>query len=105
MALTGGTASFYFDATNPDNARSALVPRFGGWNPVYTTAVGGVYGSRGSRLMRMLDEGHHGVRLPPDDRERLSIWIDANALFYGTYDPAEQQRQLAGELIAMPELQ
>ena len=105
MALTGGTTSFYYDATNPENARAALVPRYGGWNPVHSTAVGGTYGSHGSRLMRMLDEGHYGVTLPPDDWERLAIWIDANALFYGTYDVAEQQRQLAGEVIAMPELQ
>ncbi len=105
MALTGGTTSFYADGTNAENARAALVPRYGGWNPVHTTAVGGSYGARGSRLMRMLDEGHYGVTLPPDDWERLAIWVDANALFYGTYAVEDQRRQLAGEAIAMPELQ
>jgi len=63
------------------------------------------YGSKVSRLMRLLDAGHHGVNLSDEDRQRLAIWIDANGLFYGTYDPAAQQRQLAGEAIAMPELQ
>jgi hypothetical protein len=32
-------------------------------------------------------------------------WMDANALFYGTFDPADQARQLRGERIAGPALE
>jgi len=64
-----------------------------------------LYGSRGSRLMRMLLAGHHGVELDAESLERLATWIDANAVFYGTSDPAEQAKQLRGEVIAEPELQ
>jgi len=104
LALTQGQR-FWQDGTNPTNAAEALVPRYGGWNPVHTTAVGGAYGARGSRLIAMVEQGHRGVTLPPEDLERVVIWVDANALFYGTYQPDEQRRQLAGEVVQPPELQ
>jgi hypothetical protein len=96
---------FYQAGTNPQNAAAALVPRFGGWNGVHTTVPDGTYLARGSRLMKGLRAGHHGVELDPDSLARLALWIDANALFYGTYDPAEQAKQLQGERIEMPRLQ
>lgn len=48
------------------------------------------YGSRVSPLMRMLDEGHHGVRLTPEDDLRLATWIDANAVYYDRYEWARR---------------
>jgi hypothetical protein len=103
LALTGGR-TFWQGDTNAQNAGAALVPRFGGWNSVHLTPAGGAYGARGSRFLRLL-QGHEGVKLDRDSLERLAIWIDSNALFYGTYDPAEQARQLRGEAIDPPELQ
>ena len=41
----------------------------------------------------------------PADIERLVTWMDANALFYGTFDPADQARQQRGEPIAGPALE
>jgi hypothetical protein len=104
VSLTGGR-SFWQGDTNETRAASSLVPRFGGWNPVYSTPPGGQYGARGSRLMQLLLAGHHDVQLDPESLDRLVTWIDANALFYGTFDPAEQAKQLRGEIIAEPELQ
>jgi len=104
LALTGGNP-FWQDGTTPDNAAKALVPRFGGWNSVHSTPIGGLYGSRGSRLMRLLLDRHQGVELDAQSIARLVIWIDANAIFYGTFDPSEQAGQLRGELIAAPSLQ
>jgi hypothetical protein len=63
------------------------------------------FGARNSSLMRLLRDGHHGVSLSEADFERLATWMDANALFYGTFDPADQARQLRGELIAGPRLE
>lgn len=60
------------------------------------------FGAVASPLTRLLDQGHGEVRLPPDDEERLVTWMDANALFYGTFDPAEQRQQLAGQTIPGP---
>ena len=45
------------------------------------------------------------MKLGDNGFRRLATWIDLNAIFYGTTDPAEQARQLCGELIAMPEVQ
>ena len=63
------------------------------------------FGARASKLMALLLEGHEDVELTGDDLERLATWMDANALFYGTFDPEDQKRQQSGELIAGPALQ
>ena len=82
-----------------------LVPRFAQRNQIQMTPVGGVHGALGSRLMKMLRAGHNDVKLSDADLRRLAAWIDCNAVFYGSFDPAEQARQLAGERLAMPEIQ
>ena len=65
----------------------------------------GAFGARASSLMAMLREGHEGVELDTSDLGRLITWMDANALFYGTFDPADQARQQRGERIEGPALQ
>ena len=65
----------------------------------------GHFGARGSRLMDMLLAGHQDVALSPDELERLVTWMDANALFYGTFNREDQARQQRGERIDGPELQ
>ena len=44
------------------------------------------YGSRVSPLMRMLDEGHGGVTLTPEEDLRLATWVDANGVYYDRYE-------------------
>jgi hypothetical protein len=63
------------------------------------------YGARGSKLTSLLLKGHYDVKLPAQDWERLITWMDTNALFYGTFAPADQARQLRGERIRGPELE
>jgi hypothetical protein len=63
------------------------------------------FGARASKLMKLLLAGHYQVRLSKDDLERLATWMDANALFYGTFNRKDQQRQLKGERIAGPDLE
>ena len=63
------------------------------------------FGARGSKLMTDLLKGHAKVALTADEIERLVTWMDANALFYGTFDPADQERQRRGERIAGPKLE
>jgi hypothetical protein len=60
------------------------------------------FGAAGSPLTGMLDRGHGKVALTPEDEERLNTWMDANALFYGTFDVSEQKKQLAGQAIRGP---
>jgi hypothetical protein len=42
-------------------------------------------GSYESRLVKLLDAGHHGVKLPPEDWVRLTTWVDSNGQYYGSY--------------------
>jgi cytochrome c553 len=65
----------------------------------------GYFGARGSRLMKLLLDGHYGVALTAEEIQRLATWMDTNALFYGTFDPADQARQQRGQRIAGPALQ
>jgi hypothetical protein len=53
----------------------------------------------------MPEAGHEQVVLKEDDWSRLYTWIDASALLYGTFDPADQVRQLRGETIDGPALE
>ena len=63
------------------------------------------FGARASSLMKMLLAGHHDVKLDGEDMARLTTWMDANALFYGTFDAEDQARQRRGERIEGPALQ
>jgi len=60
-------------------------------------------------MKTLLEKNMNGAtaasRLSPDDLERLVTWMDANALFYGTFDPADQARQQRGERIEGPKLE
>jgi len=53
------------------------------------------YHASTSRLIQMLEKGHHGVRLdalPRESRERLYCWIDLNVPRHGAFElPADQQ--------------
>ena len=100
-----GDRDFWGAGTNPRNAAEALVPRFGARNQVQITPPGGAYGALGSRLIRLLRQGHYESQLADDDYRRLAAWIDLNAIFYGVNLPEDQARQLRGELVAMPQVQ
>ncbi len=89
----------------PQAALPPLVPRFEQRNQIQMTPPGGQYGARGSRLLKLLRDGHEDVQLDDADWRRLAAWIDCNAVFHGSYDPADQARQLAGQRLAMPEIQ
>ncbi len=63
------------------------------------------FGARASNLTKLLDKGHYDVQLSAEEWDRIVTWIDANALFYGTFNPADQAKQLRGERIAGPDLE
>lgn len=100
-----GDQDFLGEKTNLETAATALVPRFGMRNQIQVTPPGGAFGARGSKLVRMLKDGHHEVRLEPEEMRRIAQWIDCNAVFFGGYFPDEQAKQLNGEHLPMPGLQ
>ena len=104
-ALTKDTADWRKVMSDPMELTRALVPTFPQRNQIQMTPPGGMFGARGSRLMNLLREGHENVELAPGELARLATWIDMNAIFYGVYDPEEQQQQQQGKLVAMPTLQ
>jgi hypothetical protein len=63
------------------------------------------FGAISCDLMSELLEGHEGVVLDRDAIDRLTTWMDANVLFYGTFDHEDQKRQQLGQRIAGPALQ
>jgi hypothetical protein len=57
----------------------------------------GQFGARASKLLNYLDDRHYGVRLAPEEYQRLVLWLDCNSEFYGAYEnPAAQAR---GEVV------
>ena len=83
----------------------ALVPRFPQRNQIQVAEPGGTIGALGSTLMRQLRVGHKEVKLTDTELRTLAAWIDLNAVFYGSSDPADNARELRGEPIAMPAIQ
>jgi hypothetical protein len=64
-----------------------------------------LFGARASPLMELILKGHERIALSDTELERLVTWMDTNALFYGTFDPEDQNRQRRGERIAGPALE
>jgi Flp pilus assembly protein CpaB len=60
-----------------------------------------------SPLTRVLVDPDHAesVKMPAEDRLRLTIWLDGNAPFYGAYSGPERVAQLRGESIPPPAME
>jgi hypothetical protein len=67
----------------------------------------GRIGADESPLLKILQDDTHTkhVHLTKEDRERLNIWLDGNAPFYGTYEPEQQIAQANGEAVPPPRIQ
>jgi len=53
----------------------------------------GQIGARKSRLYQMLVRGHHGLKLSTEDLHRLTLWMDCNSDFYGSYEHLVEQKE------------
>ncbi len=60
------------------------------FEPAYTTP--GKSLAMSAPLRKMLDNGHHGVKLTPEERERLIIWMDSNGQYIAHDHDPEAQR-------------
>jgi hypothetical protein len=59
--------------------------------------VPGGFGAAASKLLGYLDERHYGVKLSPADRRRITLWLDCNSEFFGSYE--DTAAQLRGEVV------
>jgi hypothetical protein len=57
----------------------------------------GEFGARAARLLKYLDQGHYGVKLSDQERRRITLWLDCNSEFYGSYE--NTQAQARGEVV------
>jgi hypothetical protein len=64
----------------------------------------GRFGARASKLLRMLDKGHHDLKLNDQDFHRLALWLDCSSMFYGVFEKEGGETQLLGG-IARPSLE
>lgn len=51
----------------------------------------GEIGAQASRLLSYLNPSHHEVRLDPREMPRVTLWLDCNSNFYGTYHDLKAQ--------------
>jgi len=66
-------------------------------SPKFYRTFPGQFGARASKLYPMLKKGHHGVKLAPEEMERIILWIDSVCQFYGVYEEEGGKLQLKGQ--------
>jgi hypothetical protein len=53
--------------------------------------IPGRFGARASKLYEILKQGHHDVILSKEDLHRITLWLDCNSDFFGSYENIEAQ--------------
>ncbi|MBI5688169.1 MAG: hypothetical protein HZC54_24105 [Verrucomicrobia bacterium] len=66
--------------------------------------IPGQFGARASKLYPLLVNGHHDVKLSPEELHRITVWLDSTSPFYGVYEKEGGLVQLRGE-VAKPTLE
>jgi len=59
--------------------------------------IAGKFGARASGLLKFTDQQHYGVQLSDEDFHRLTLWLDCNSEFYGSYENTLAQAR--GEIV------
>lgn len=84
--LLAGDREITFNAAYVDLWRTKAITCIGGGpaevQPAYS------WGSHASRLVKTLQSGHQGVKLSPEEFDRIVSWIDVNGPYYPTYASA-----------------
>ena len=83
-----GQYGFYYHVSNG----SINDPLHGG-----ARTEAGKFGARASKLLPYLTKQHYDVDLSPEDFHRMTLWLDANSEFFGSYENIEAQAR--GEVV------
>jgi len=67
------------------NARDKYDP----WTTPQTTP--GQFGALASKLYKILSQEHHDAKLSKEDFHRITLWLDCNSDFFGSYENTEAQ--------------
>ena len=73
---------FYFNTSNG----SINDPEHGG-----SRTVVGKFGARAAKLLAYTNLRHHGVTLSAEDFHRITLWLDCNSEFFGSYENTAAQ--------------
>jgi len=84
--------TFHF---NGGSGGSVMRPNTGG-----SRSIPGRVGAAACRLGQALLAPENKAKIPEEDRRRLTLWLDANSLFYGAFYDFETQRK--GDRIVWP---
>jgi cytochrome c553 len=103
LDLTGEPQGSFTRSYDALTARSDWVPRTN--SGIQISPPAGPISAMNSGLVKLLKKGHYDVKLSDDEWRRVAAWIDLNALFFGSYDRADNEKELRGEPIPMPQLQ
>lgn len=79
---------FYFHVSNG----SIRDPLHGG-----SRTTPGQFGAKAAKLTRYLDSEHYGVKLTDEERRRITLWLDCNSEFFGSYENTAAQSR--GEIV------
>ena len=63
------------------------------------------WGSHKSKLMNVLEAGHHGASLSQSEMETLYTWIDLNGVYYASYESAYPDNPAGRSPLTSDELQ
>ena len=68
-------------------------------NQVFTTpmTIPGQFAARASKLYALLRKDHYKVKMSKEDMHRITLWLDCNSDFFGSYEDTEQQAK--GEVV------
>ncbi|MEE8451317.1 MAG: hypothetical protein V3R99_05355, partial [Thermoguttaceae bacterium] len=88
-----GKYGFYFHVSNGAINRGV----HGG-----SRTIPGKFGAHASALLKYLDESHYDVKLSPEEYHRITLWLDCNSEFLGSYE--NEAAQVRGEVV-QPTLQ
>ncbi len=69
-----GKYGFYFHTSNGSIKRGG------------SRTIAGKFGARASGLLKFMDKQHYDVKLSEQDFHRLTLWLDCNSEFYGSYE-------------------
>jgi hypothetical protein len=56
-------------------------------------SIAGQFGALAAPLLKYLGPSHYGLKLSAEDRHRITLWLDCNSEFYGSYENIEAQAQ------------
>jgi len=84
--VLAGDKNVFFNASYIELHRKKEIQCIGGGPSQIQQAYS--WGSHQSKLVRILEEGHHDIKLTKAEMDRIITWIDINAPYYPTYDSA-----------------